>query len=154
MLIMSASGGVGTFAVQIAKAFGAVVTGVCSTAKLDLRPRAIGLSVPRGVSARRSDDSDELPPTSRISRTAAARPEDSGATAGRRTVGVRASAARREHPKERYADLERLVDLIEAAKLTPTIERTYSLHHAPDAMRHLHAGHARGNLVITVADGA
>ena len=57
-------------------------------------------------------------------------------------------------PKEHYADLERLVDLIEAGKLTPAIETTYPLDRAPDAMRHLQAGHARGKLVITVADDA
>jgi len=57
-------------------------------------------------------------------------------------------------PKEHYADLERLARLIDAGELTPTIERTYALHQAPDAMRPLQAGHARGELVITVADGA
>ena len=55
-------------------------------------------------------------------------------------------------PSEHYADLERLAALIEAGKLTPIIEQTYPLHHTPDAMRHLEAGHARGKLVITVID--
>ena len=56
-------------------------------------------------------------------------------------------------PREDHADLERLVRLIEAGELTPTVERAYQLHEAPDAMRHLQAGHARGKLVITVTDG-
>ena len=56
-------------------------------------------------------------------------------------------------PKENHADLERLARLIEAGKLTPTIERTYALEQALDAMHHLQAGHARGKLVITVTDG-
>ena len=56
-------------------------------------------------------------------------------------------------PKEHHADLERLARLIEAGDLTPTIERTYPLDQAPDAMRHLQAGHARGKLAITVTDG-
>ena len=55
-------------------------------------------------------------------------------------------------PRERSADLERLTTLIEAGELTPIIERTYPLHQAPDAMRHLEAGQARGKLVITVID--
>jgi NADPH:quinone reductase-like Zn-dependent oxidoreductase len=55
-------------------------------------------------------------------------------------------------PKEHYADLERLAQLIEAGRLTPVIDKSYPLHQAPDAMRHLEAGHARGKLVITAAD--
>ena len=53
-------------------------------------------------------------------------------------------------PKENYADLERLTELIEAGKLTPTVDETYTLREAPDAMRHLEAGRARGKLVIIV----
>jgi NADPH:quinone reductase-like Zn-dependent oxidoreductase len=54
-------------------------------------------------------------------------------------------------PREHYADLERLAQLIETGQLTPTIDKTYPLDQAPDAMRHLQAGHARGKIVITVA---
>jgi NADPH:quinone reductase-like Zn-dependent oxidoreductase len=56
-------------------------------------------------------------------------------------------------PREHYADLERLVDLIEAGELTPNMERT-SVASGARRHRHLQAGHARGKLVITVADGA
>ena len=45
-------------------------------------------------------------------------------------------------PNEHHADLERLAELIEAGELTPIIDKTYPLHQAPDAMRHLQAGHA------------
>ena len=55
-------------------------------------------------------------------------------------------------PKEHYADLERLTQLIEAGDLTPTIDKVYPLPQAPDAMRYLQAGHARGKIVITVTD--
>src|SRR5918912_660992 len=55
-------------------------------------------------------------------------------------------------PKEHYTDLERLTQLIEAGDLTPTIDKVYPLPQAPDAMRHLQAGHARGKIVITVID--
>ena len=54
--------------------------------------------------------------------------------------------------RHRLADLETLARLIEAGRLTPVIGKTYPLHHAPDAMRDLLAGHARGKLVITVTD--
>lgn len=55
--------------------------------------------------------------------------------------------------KEHYTDLERLTGLIEAGELIPTIDQTYPLLQAPEVMRHLEAGHARGKLVITVAAG-
>ena len=57
-------------------------------------------------------------------------------------------------PNEHHADLERLGQLIEAGQLTPVIDKCYPLERAPDAMRHLEAGRARGKLVIAVAGGA
>jgi NADPH:quinone reductase-like Zn-dependent oxidoreductase len=53
-------------------------------------------------------------------------------------------------PRERSSDIERLADLVEAGKVTPSIDRTYSLDRAPEAMRYLVAGKARGKVVITV----
>jgi NADPH:quinone reductase-like Zn-dependent oxidoreductase len=53
-------------------------------------------------------------------------------------------------PKEHYTDLERLARLIETGQLSPTIDKTYPLNQAPDAMRHLQAGQARGKLAIAV----
>ena len=52
--------------------------------------------------------------------------------------------------KEHYADLERLTELIEAGAVTPSIDRTYPLEQAADAMRHLDAGRARGKVAITI----
>ena len=54
--------------------------------------------------------------------------------------------------RQRGADLEALARLIEAGQLTPVIGKTYPLRQAPDAMRHLQAGHARGKLVLTMTD--
>jgi NADPH:quinone reductase-like Zn-dependent oxidoreductase len=54
--------------------------------------------------------------------------------------------------RQRRADLETLARLIEAGELTPVIDKTYPLHRAPDAMRHLQAGHAVRKLVLTVTD--
>ncbi len=55
-------------------------------------------------------------------------------------------------PSEHFADLERLAQLITAGELTPIIDRAYPLDQVPDAMHHLEAGHARGKVVIAVAD--
>ncbi len=177
VLIIGASGGVGTFAVQIAKAFGAVVTGVCSTAKLDL-VRSLGAD---HIIDYTSDDFADAPARydlildvggnaslSRLRR--ALTPNGTlvivgGENGGRWTGGfgrqLRAVALSpfvrqrlvMKTPDENRADLERLVELIEAGKLAPAVDRTYPLHQAPDAMRHLQAGHARGKLVIAVTDG-
>jgi len=54
--------------------------------------------------------------------------------------------------KEQSVDLERLTELVEAGELTPITDKTYPLNRAPEAMRHLEAGHARGKVVITVTD--
>ena len=52
--------------------------------------------------------------------------------------------------KERASDLERLTELIEAGRVTPSIDRTYPLDRVPDAMRHLAAGQVRGKVAITI----
>jgi NADPH:quinone reductase-like Zn-dependent oxidoreductase len=176
VLIVGASGGVGTFAVQIAKAFGAEVTGVCSTSKRDL-VRAIGAD--HVIDYTREDFADgsrryELvldiggnSPLSRLRRVLTPSGtlvivggEDGGRFTGGfgrqlRAVGLSPFVRQRlvmKTPNEHHADLQPLAELIDAGKLTPSIERTYTLHHAPDAMRHLEAGRARGKLAITVTD--
>jgi NADPH:quinone reductase-like Zn-dependent oxidoreductase len=176
VLIIGASGGVGTYAVQIAKAAGAEVTGVCSTAKTDL-VRSLGAD--HVIDYTRDDfaagrqrydlilDIGGNAPLSRLRR--ALTPTGTlvlvgGEGGGRWTGGMgrqlRAVALSpfvrqrltMKTPKEHYTDLERLTQLIEAGDLTPTIDKVYPLPQAPDAMRHLQAGHARGKIVITVTD--
>ena len=176
VLIVGASGGVGTFAVQIARALGAEVTGVCSTTKLEL-VRSIGAD--RVIDYTHTDfatgrerydlilDIGGNSPLRRLRRALAPRGtlvivggEDGGRWTGgfgRQLRAVALSPFVRQRltmktPREHYADLERLAVLIEAGKLTPIVEHTYQLHQAPDAMRHLEAGQARGKLVITVID--
>jgi NADPH:quinone reductase-like Zn-dependent oxidoreductase len=176
VLIVGASGGVGTFAVQIAKALGSEVTGVCSTTKLDL-VRSIGAD--RVIDYTQDDFANgrerydlilDIGGNSSLSRLRGALTpsgtlviiggEDGGRWTGgfgRQLRAVALSPFVRQRlsmktPRERYADLERLVALIESGELTPIIEQTYPLHQAPDAMRHLEARHARGKLVITVID--
>ena len=173
VLITGASGGVGTFAVQIAKALGARVTGVCSTAKTGL-VSSIGadhvLDYTRDDFAdgsRRYDLILDIAGNSPLSRLRRALTpagtlvivggEDGGRWTGmgRQLRALARSPFTRQRltmliSRQRGADLETLAQLIDAGQLTPVIGTTYPLHQAPDAMRDLLAGHARGKLVLTV----
>ncbi|MFG1710561.1 NAD(P)-dependent alcohol dehydrogenase [Nonomuraea sp. M3C6] len=174
VLITGASGGVGSYAVQLAKAFGAEVTGVCSTTKLDM-VRSLGAD--QVIDYTRDDFADgthrydlivdiagnpalsrlrrALTPTGTAVLVGGEEGEDLTGGMGRqlralvlsRFVGQRLTGF---VPKERSSDLERLTELIEAGKVTPSIDRTYSLDRVPEAMRYLVAGKARGKVVITV----
>ena len=173
VLVVGASGGVGTYAVQLAKAFGADVTGVSSTAKVDL-VKSLGadhvIDYTRedfADGARRYDlvlDIGGSTPVRRLRR--ALRPrgtlvfvggENSGNLTGlgRQLRGALVSPFLRQRlvllmAKERAADLERLSGLIEDGKLVPSVDRSYPLEEAPDAMRLLEEGRVRGKVVITV----
>src|SRR5690349_4095136 len=175
VLITGASGGVGTFAVQIAKALGARVTGVCSTAKTGL-VTSIGadhvLDYTRDNFAdgsRRYDLILDIAGNSPLARLRRALTpagtlvivggEDGGRWTGmgRQLRALACSPFTRQRlttfvSRHRLADLETLAQLIDAGRLTPVIGKTYPLRQAPDAMRDLLAGHARGKLVITVTD--
>jgi NADPH:quinone reductase-like Zn-dependent oxidoreductase len=172
VLINGASGGVGTFAVQIAKSFGAEVTGVCSTRNMDM-VRSIGADHVidySQVDFTRSDERYDLildnvyRSLSDCRRVLA--PEGTlvliGGSAGRwidglgRVVKARVLSA---FVRQRLAsftaqvkneDMVVLRELIEAGKFTPVIDRTYPLSETPEAIRYLEAGHARGKVVITV----
>jgi NADPH:quinone reductase-like Zn-dependent oxidoreductase len=175
VLIIGAAGGVGTFAVQLAKAFGAAVTGVCSTTKLDL-VRSIGAE--EVIDYTREDFADGARRWDLIVDTAGRRSLSQlrrglaprgrlvivGGEGGGRWLGgfdrqiLRApvlslfvrQTLRPLTSKERREDLVVLKELIEAGKLTPVIDRTYPLREAPEAVRYLEGGHARGKVVITV----
>ena len=174
VLIVGASGGVGTYAVQLAKAFGAEVTGVCSTAKVDL-VRSIGAD--HVVDYTREDFADgvqrydlilDIGGNRRLSRLRRALTPTGtlviagGEEGGKWTGGIdrqlRALALSlfvRQRmtmfiSKENHADLATLTKFIEAGDVTPVVDKAYPLAEAPDAMRHLEAGHARGKVVITM----
>jgi NADPH:quinone reductase-like Zn-dependent oxidoreductase len=175
VVMIGAAGGVGTFAVQLAKAFGAKVTGVCSTTKLDL-VRSIGAdevidytSEDFADGARHWDlivDTAGRRSLSQLRRALAPRGAlvIVGGEGGGRWLGgfdrqilrapmVAAFSRQRLRPlvsKERSQDLLVLKELIEAGKVTPVIDRTYPLHEAPEAIRYLEEGHARGKVVIRV----
>jgi NADPH:quinone reductase-like Zn-dependent oxidoreductase len=174
VLIIGAGGGVGTFAVQLARTFGAEVTGVCSTAKQDL-VRSIGaddvIDYTREDFTERSGRYDLIldiaghRPLSRLRRALTPRGAlviVGGEGGGRwfggmgRTLGaVMLSPFVRQKLRgmislERKQDLEFLTGLIEAGKLMPVVDRTYPLSEAPEAIRYLEKGHVRGKIVITV----
>ena len=173
VLIIGASGGVGTYAVQLAKVLGADVTGVCSTAKIDL-VRSLGAD--RVIDYTHDDFADgserydlilDIGGSSALSRLRRALGpkgtlvivggEGGGSLTGmgRQLRAVALSLFVRQRltllgPKEHYADLERLTAYIEAGTVTPSIDRTYPLDQAADAMQQLMAGQVRGKIAITI----
>ncbi len=174
VLIIGASGGVGTYAVQLAKAFGAKVTGVCGPGKVDL-VRSIGADhvldytrddFANGVT--RYDLILDIGGNSSLSRLRRAlQPRGTlaivGGEEGGKLIGgfdrqIRAvvlSAFVRQRltmvaSKEHYADLEPLSQLIETGQITPIIGQTYPLAEVPNAMRQLVSGNARGKIAITI----
>jgi NADPH:quinone reductase-like Zn-dependent oxidoreductase len=174
VLIIGASGGVGTYAVQLAKALGAEVTGVCSTTKLDL-VRSLGADHVMDYTLDDFADGTHHydlildiagnPTLSRLRRALAPTGtvvivggEEGSNFSGGMNRQVRALALSlfvRQRltmfiAKQRSSDLERLTDLIEAGKVTPSIDRTYPLDGVPEAMRYLEAGKARGKVAITI----
>ena len=172
VLVIGASGGVGTFAVQIAKAFGAEVTGVCSASKADL-VRALGAD---HVLDRTADDDgqryDVVLDTGghrslrRLRRTLT--PHGTlvivGSETGGRWLGgydrtIRALllspfVRQRLAPlasSENAADLRVLTGLIESGQVTPVVDRTFPLEEAAAAIRHVLDGEARGKVVVSVS---
>jgi NADPH:quinone reductase-like Zn-dependent oxidoreductase len=167
VLINGASGGVGTFAVQLAKSFGAEVTGVCSTRNLDL-VRSIGADqvvdytqkdftqtgerydLIFDVVAKRSfsDCKRALKPqgiyvTTEFSPVLALVGQWRSMTGNQKMVPL--------PPKPpNKTDLVFIRELLEAGTVAPTIDRCYSLRELPDALRYLEKGHAQGKVVITV----
>ncbi len=176
VLIVGASGGVGTFAVQIAKWYGAEVTGVCSTRNLAM-VRSIGadrvIDYTREDFTRTGQQYDLIfqlagtatPSTCRRALTAAGRLVLSSGDSPGRIIGpvgriikalllspfIGGQTMRPLMAKPSSADLQFLRELIEAGRITPVIDRTYALSEAPDAIRYLETGRARGKVVISVA---
>jgi len=173
VLLVGASGGVGLYAVQIAKSFGAEVTGVCSTTKVDM-VRSLGadhvidyseedftqsgqqydLILVMGGNQSLSQLKQVLRPGGTLVPV--------GSEGGNRWVGGKAwiqamllsRLKRHLRPlttQPNQADLQFVTELLEAGKIRPVIDKTFPLSEAPEAIRYLTAGHARGKIIITVS---
>jgi NADPH:quinone reductase-like Zn-dependent oxidoreductase len=171
VLIIGAGGGVGTFAVQIAKAYGAEVTGVCSTAKTEL-VRSIGAD--HVIDYTRDDPIDGREPYDVILDIAGNRPlsklrhgltsrgtlvlvggEDAGNWLGvrRQLQAAALSPFLRQTlatyiSKERERDLQELRGLLESGVITTVVDRTFPLNEVPEAIRYLRDGRPGGKIVI------
>lgn len=171
VLVIGAAGGVGTYAVQLAKAFGAHVTGVCSTKKLDL-VQSIGadevIDYTRDELSGQYDlilDTAGNRPLHQLRRVLAAKGtlvivggEEGGKLlggmerllraillspfVGQRLLGVIST--------ERAADYDTLSNLIETGKLAPVIDRSFPLAEAPQAIAYVQSAHSRGKVTITL----
>jgi NADPH:quinone reductase-like Zn-dependent oxidoreductase len=174
VLINGASGGVGTFAVQVAKAFGADVTGVCSPRNVEL---VASLGADQVIDYTRQDFTRTGRRYDLLLDVAGSRPWSAcrrvldpgatlvlvGAPKGSRLLGpldhilgVRLASLRASQTVRffistaRTADLAALGELLAAGTVTPVVERSYALHNAAEALRYLGQGHAKGKLVVTV----
>jgi NADPH:quinone reductase-like Zn-dependent oxidoreductase len=177
VLINGATGGVGTFAVQIAKSFGAEVTAVCSTRNVDL-VRSIGAD--RVIDYTKEDFTkgdqrydvifDNVNNHSFSDRRRVLTPNGICILAGiggaglhegqlMRIAGVLKADLLSRFVRQKFVrygtkldkeDLKLLSDLMQTGKVTPVIDRTYKLSETAEAMRYFEEGHARGKVVITV----
>ncbi|MFC2099311.1 NAD(P)-dependent alcohol dehydrogenase [Candidatus Bipolaricaulota bacterium] len=168
VLINGASGGVGTFAIQIAKAYGAEVTGVCSTRNVEL-VRSIGADHVIDYTKEVFTKGDQrynlildnvanhpLSACRRVLTPTGKHIPNSGHSGMSYILKALAVSMFVRQQGSTYVaapkpgDLIELTGLIEAGKITPVIDKTYPLHAFSEAMRHLNEGHARGKVVIGV----
>jgi NADPH:quinone reductase-like Zn-dependent oxidoreductase len=174
VLINGASGGVGTFAVQIAKAFGAEVTGVCSTRNVDM-VRSIGADhvidytqedfsadgqqydlILDNVGNRSLSDFRRVMTPEGMYLGSYGRPEHLWTGPMTQLLMIRVAswfASQKivfltQHRKKE--DIDVLKELMETGKVAPVIDKTYPLSETPEAMRHLERGRTRGKVVVTV----
>jgi NADPH:quinone reductase-like Zn-dependent oxidoreductase len=176
VLINGASGGVGTFAVQLAKYFGAEVTGVCSTRNLDL---VLSIGADKVIDYTKEDFTsiaekydliiDNVANRSVTDLKRALNPNGLcviigfsslsrmfqhmllgplvSMTGNNKIVGLGAA-------KPNKKDLLLLKDLLEAGKIKPFIDRRYSLNEVPDAISYIEEGHARGKVIINIGNSS
>jgi NADPH:quinone reductase-like Zn-dependent oxidoreductase len=177
VLVNGASGGVGTFAVQIAKSFGAEVTGVCSTRNVDL-VKSIGADHVIDYTKEDFTKTDQrydmvydlIGNHSFSERRRILNPNGICVMAGvggagwHDDFGMRLAGELNAYVRSRFvsqkfiayiaqfnkADMAILADLMQNGKITPVIDRTFRFNETADALRYLETGHARGKVVITI----
>jgi NADPH:quinone reductase-like Zn-dependent oxidoreductase len=173
VLIVGAAGGIGTFAVQLAKAFGADVTGVQSTTSVDL-VRALGAD--RVIDYTKEDFTDgaarydvivdnvchrTLADVRRVLKPGGTFVPNGGGSPekGISIIGLLRLLAMRPFISQKIrmfvtrpnrADLQVLADLIQAGTVTPVVDRCYPLSAVAEAFRHLESGHAHGKIIVTM----
>jgi NADPH:quinone reductase-like Zn-dependent oxidoreductase len=173
VLIIGASGGVGTFAVQIAKSMDAQVTGVCGTANVDL-VRSLGAD--HVIDYTREDFADGAEQYDVIFDNVENRSladcrralTPNGTLVLNSGTGARGAAMlvrllkplilspftrqsfRRFISRPNHADLVSLKDLVESGKLRPIVDRTFPIEETPAALAYIDTGHARGKVVVAV----
>ena len=152
VLIVGASGSIGSTAVQIARYYGAKVTGVCSTANLEL-VRSLGaemvIDYTKEDYSKRSERYDlilDAVPQQVADRKSLKSQAKNALTPDGKYISIDDGLA-----KTSYDDLVLLMDLAESGKFKPVIDRSYPLEQMVEAHRYVETGHKKGNVVITVA---
>ena len=147
VLIYGASGSVGTYAIQIAKHFGAEVTGVCGTANLEM-VKSIGvdkaIDYKQEDFTQRSDRYDVI--FDAVGKIASSKRKKSLKKSGMFISAFDLSG----NIKLKVKDLNYLKELCEAGKLKSVIDKTYPMEQIVEAHRYVDKGHKKGNVVITM----